>query len=221
MSYVGLVPSESTTGQQRRLGAITKTGSGHARRLLVEAAWHYRHGPAIGKTLTERQDGQPAQAIAIAWSAQQRLHRTWTRLEAARQAPHDHRRRRRPRARRLLLGDHPHRIDLAPDTPTIPSAGSVAARQRAGNPRLSYEQPAPTRGWPRPILDSGARPLVFAVHCCVIDATARRPGRRFVRRHGHGCGVVAVRSRGGVLLSRVGEGKEAQGAAAASAAMGR
>jgi transposase len=42
MSYVGLVPSESTTGQQRRLGSITKTGSGHARRLLVEAAWHYR-----------------------------------------------------------------------------------------------------------------------------------------------------------------------------------
>ena len=40
MSYVGLVPSENTTGQQRRLGAITKTGSGHARRLLVEAAWH-------------------------------------------------------------------------------------------------------------------------------------------------------------------------------------
>jgi transposase len=81
MSYVGLVPSESTTGQQRRLGAITKTGSGHARRLLVEAAWHYRPRPRIGKTLSERQDGQPAQAVAIAWSAQQRLHRTWTRLE--------------------------------------------------------------------------------------------------------------------------------------------
>ena len=82
MSYVGLVPSESTTGQQRRLGAITKTGSGHARRLLVEAAWHYRPRPRIGKALTERQDGQPAAAVAIAWSAQQRLHRTWTRLEA-------------------------------------------------------------------------------------------------------------------------------------------
>jgi transposase len=82
MSYVGLVPSESTTGQQRRLGAITKTGSGHARRLLVEAAWHYRPRPRIGKTLNERHDGQPAEAIAIAWSAQQRLHRTWTRLEA-------------------------------------------------------------------------------------------------------------------------------------------
>jgi transposase len=81
MSYVGLVPSESTTGQQRRLGSITKTGSAHARRLLIEAAWHYRPRPRIGKKLTERQDGQPPEAVAIAWSAQQRLHRTWTRLE--------------------------------------------------------------------------------------------------------------------------------------------
>jgi transposase len=81
MSYVGLVPCESTTGQQRRLGSITKTGSGHARRLLVEAAWHYRKAPAIGKTLTDRHDGQPPEAIAVAWSAQRRLHRTWTRLE--------------------------------------------------------------------------------------------------------------------------------------------
>jgi transposase len=82
MSYVGLVPSENTTGEQRRLGQITKTGSGHARRLLVEAAWHYRKRPLISKTLTDRQDGQPPEAIAIAWSAQRRLHRTWTRLEA-------------------------------------------------------------------------------------------------------------------------------------------
>jgi transposase len=82
MSYVGLVPCESTTGQQRRLGAITKTGSGHARRLLVEAAWHYRKRPAVGKALAERHDGQPGEAIAISWSAQRRLHRTWTRLEA-------------------------------------------------------------------------------------------------------------------------------------------
>ena len=81
MSYVGLVPSESTTGQKRRLGAITKTGSGHARRLLVEAAWHYRKHPAIGTALAGRHDGQPAEAVAVAWSAQQRLHRTWTRLE--------------------------------------------------------------------------------------------------------------------------------------------
>src|SRR5206468_11820281 len=80
MSYVGLVPSESTTGQQRRLGAITKTGSGHARRLLVEAAWHYRKHPRTGTTLIQRQDGQPAEAIAVAWSAQQLLPRTSPRL---------------------------------------------------------------------------------------------------------------------------------------------
>jgi transposase len=82
MSYVGLVPSESTTGQQRRLGAITKTGSTHARRLLVEAAWHYRKPPRLGRALSERHDGQPTEAVAVAWSAQRRLHRTWTRLEA-------------------------------------------------------------------------------------------------------------------------------------------
>ena len=81
MSYVGLVPSETSSGQQRRLGSITKTGSSHARRLLVEAAWHYRKRPRIGTTLTERQAGQPPEAIAIAWSAQRRLYRTWTRLE--------------------------------------------------------------------------------------------------------------------------------------------
>jgi transposase len=81
MSYLGLVPSELSTGDRRRQGQITRSGSQHARRLLVEAAWHYRPRPRNGKALTERQHGQPAQAIAISWSAQQRLHRTWTRLE--------------------------------------------------------------------------------------------------------------------------------------------
>jgi transposase len=81
MSYLGLVPSENTTGEQRRLGQITKTGSGQARRLLIEAAWHYRKRPAIGTALSDRQNDQPAEAIAIAWSAQQRLHRNWARLE--------------------------------------------------------------------------------------------------------------------------------------------
>jgi transposase len=81
MSYVGLVPSESTTGQQRQLGSITKTGSAHARRLLVEASWHYRPRPNLGKALTERQADQPQEAVAVSWNAQQRLHRTWARLE--------------------------------------------------------------------------------------------------------------------------------------------
>jgi transposase len=82
MSYLGLVPSEHTSGEQRRQGSITKTGSRHARRLLVEAAWHYRNPPRVGRELERRQLGQPAQAIAISWSAQRRLHRTWRRLRA-------------------------------------------------------------------------------------------------------------------------------------------
>jgi len=140
-SYIELVPGESTTGQQRRLGAITKTGSGHARRLLVEAAWHYRPRPNLGKALTNRQADQPPEAIAIAWSAQQRLHRTWRRLEA-RETPHDHRRRRRTLTRRVLLGDHPNRVTPVPPTANpVDWAGGGPAR--AGNPRLGYQQPAP------------------------------------------------------------------------------
>jgi transposase len=82
MRYVGVVPAENTTGQQRRLGSITKTGSAHARRLLIEAAWHYRPRPNHSKILAQRQHGQPPAAVAISWKAQLRLHRTWTRLQA-------------------------------------------------------------------------------------------------------------------------------------------
>ena len=84
MSYLGLIPSENTSGEARRQGAITKTGSGHARRLLVEAAWHYRRAPAKGQPLKRRQAGQPAHVLAISWAAQQRLHRTWQRLDTQR-----------------------------------------------------------------------------------------------------------------------------------------
>jgi transposase len=84
MSYLGLTPSEDTSGEKRRQGAITKTGSRHARRLLVEAAWHYRRAPAKGQTLRRRQDGQPAHIIEISWQAQRRLHRVWHRLDTQR-----------------------------------------------------------------------------------------------------------------------------------------
>jgi transposase len=80
MSYLGLVPSENSSGETRRQGPITKTGSKHARRLLVEASWHYKKTPARGVTLQRRQEGQPATVVAISWQAQQRLHRVWTRL---------------------------------------------------------------------------------------------------------------------------------------------
>jgi transposase len=84
MSYLGVVPSENSSGERRRQGAITKSGSRHARRLLVEAAWHYRRAPAKGDALRRRQAGQPAHVIALSWKAQQRLHRTWRRLDSER-----------------------------------------------------------------------------------------------------------------------------------------
>jgi transposase len=83
-SYVGLVPSEQSTGERRRQGTITKAGSGHARRLLIEAAWHYRRAPRVSLTLRRRQAGQPAAAVDAAWRAQLRLHRRWTHLDATR-----------------------------------------------------------------------------------------------------------------------------------------
>lgn len=77
MSYLGLVPSEHTSGQTRRLGSITKSGSRHARRLLVEAAWHYRNPPRVARQIKRRQEGQPVEAIQVSWAAQRRLHRTF------------------------------------------------------------------------------------------------------------------------------------------------
>ena len=83
-SYVGLVPSERSSGERRRQAGITQAGSAHARRLLVEAAWHYRRQPAISLALRRRQAGQPPAAIEAAWRAQLRLHRRWAHLDGAR-----------------------------------------------------------------------------------------------------------------------------------------
>jgi transposase len=81
MSYLGVVPSENSSGQRQRRGPITKSGSQHARRLLVEAAWHYRRPPRIAGSLARRQrDGEP-EIIALSWKAQRRLHHIWTRMD--------------------------------------------------------------------------------------------------------------------------------------------
>jgi transposase len=81
-SWLGLVPELAQSGERRRQGAITKTGSGYARRILVEAAWHYLRRPRLGATLANRQQGQPAHVLAIAWRAQLRLHCLYERLRA-------------------------------------------------------------------------------------------------------------------------------------------
>jgi transposase len=73
MSYVGLVPSEASSGERERRGGITRAGNRHVRRLLVEAAWHHRHRPMISVPLQRRREGQPARVLAIADRAQERL----------------------------------------------------------------------------------------------------------------------------------------------------
>lgn len=73
MAYLGLVPSEHSSGMTVRKGGITKTGNTHARRMLVEAAWNYRFTARVGRDLNQRQEGQSEAVIALSWKAQQRL----------------------------------------------------------------------------------------------------------------------------------------------------
>jgi transposase len=79
--FLGLTPSEDSTGERRRLGAITKTGNSHARRLLVEAAWHQRRPLRASTTLERRRQGQPAAVRARADQSAHRLHARWHALE--------------------------------------------------------------------------------------------------------------------------------------------
>ena len=129
-SYLGIVACEHTTGAQRRLGSITKAGSTHARRLLVEASWHYRRGPAVGQALERRQRGHAPAIINISWTAQRRLNPPLA--PAQRRPPQARRGRRgrdRPRARRVLLGDH--HLDPSIAVGTAVAGGPPRRSQRA------------------------------------------------------------------------------------------
>jgi transposase len=82
MGYSGAVASEDSSGDQVRRGGITKTGNAHLRRIVIEAAWAYRHRPAVGATLRKRQAGLDDEVKAIAWKAQHRLHARYRTLTA-------------------------------------------------------------------------------------------------------------------------------------------
>jgi len=79
--FLGLTPSEHSTGERRRLGAITKTGNSHARRLLVEAAWHQRRPLRASAALERLRQGQPAAVRSQADQSARRLHQRWHELE--------------------------------------------------------------------------------------------------------------------------------------------
>jgi transposase len=83
-AFLGLVPSEQSSGTRRRQGPITKAGSKHARRLLVEAAWHYRKAPRVSTDLARRQAGHDPAVIDLSWRCQRRLHNRWQHLDGDR-----------------------------------------------------------------------------------------------------------------------------------------
>ena len=82
MGYLGLVPSEYSTGQQHHRGDITKTGNANARRVLVEAAWNYRFPARLSYAITRRQEGQSKPVRDIAWKAQLRLGHRYRKLQS-------------------------------------------------------------------------------------------------------------------------------------------
>jgi hypothetical protein len=85
-AYSGITPSEHehSSGGKSSRGSITKTDNRHVRRLLIKAAWHYRHLPSIGAELRKRREGQPARLIALDDKARQRLYRRYHCLTARR-----------------------------------------------------------------------------------------------------------------------------------------
>jgi transposase len=83
MAYLGLVPSERSTGEQVRRGSITKAGNPRARRVLIEGAWTYRYPARLSRPLQVRQESLPEVVRAIAWKAQVRLCARYRRLMAA------------------------------------------------------------------------------------------------------------------------------------------
>jgi len=82
MGYLGLMPSEHSSGPKHHRGALTKTGNTHVRRILIEAAWNYRFAARVGESLQPRLQGQPQHIVAIAWKAQVRLCARFRRLRA-------------------------------------------------------------------------------------------------------------------------------------------
>ena len=82
MSYLGLTPSEYSSGERRRQGGITKAGNSHARRALVEGAWAYRYPAKVSRHLQLRLETLPAEVQAISWKAQVRLCKRYRQLTA-------------------------------------------------------------------------------------------------------------------------------------------
>lgn len=82
MAFLGLIPSEHSSGPKQRRGAITKAGNGHARRVLVEGAWSYRLPARVSRALLARQEGMAQPILDLSWKAQTRLCGRYRKLRA-------------------------------------------------------------------------------------------------------------------------------------------
>ncbi|MDQ3643959.1 MAG: IS110 family transposase, partial [Actinomycetota bacterium] len=167
-SWLGITPTKYSSGDQQHRGHITKAGNRHARRLLVECAWHYRHAP--------RRPATGPQPDERAWQAQVRLHHRYPPSHRARQALDRRQRRDRPRARRLPVGRHDR---PAPDHPrpapggrrlanASPWWGRAAGASRPEDPRSVYA--IPTR-------DPSQRQLTTG-HCPAVPTRASQSDSR-------------------------------------------
>ncbi len=129
--FLGLTPSEDSSGQRRRQGAITKTGNSHARRLLVEAAWQQRRPLRASATLERRRQGQPAAVKARADQSARRLHHRWQTLEA----------RGKPRTI-VAVASHASSPATAGRSPPCSRQPSPASTRRAHRRKPREERPA-------------------------------------------------------------------------------
>ena len=165
-SWLGLVPSREQSGESDHHGSITNTGSKYARRILVEAAWHYARPPRIGKTLYERQEGLPDHVLQIARRAQSRLYRIHRRMRERQQARQRDHSRVRARARVLPVGGR-HRSVASTDSPSSLGRGDAGPRSPLARAMLLWA----ALTTPRPFLDHSRQGIVDRSPCRIAADT--------------------------------------------------
>jgi len=129
MGYSGLVPSEDSSGERKRRGAITKTGNAHLRRVIVEAAWAYQFRPWLGGYLLKRQVGLSEDVKEIAWKAQHRFACALPKTAGTREEQTADRSCRGARVARICLGD---RGACGNQDARTETSGSVSQRTTGG-----------------------------------------------------------------------------------------
>lgn len=133
MAFIGMIPTQYNSGDKRRLGAITKCGNAHVRRVLCEAAWAYAYPPKISRHLLKRQEHLRPDIVAVAWKAQLRLCARFARLSATRL----HRNKINTAIARELVGFLWHIALLATAASTQPTPAQTY--------RLKPQRPKPSR----------------------------------------------------------------------------